>query len=59
MVNQFLRLEKIEFSGMRGQVLSDLVADMFTEFTELSNQFQGAAKEHLNISNTVSLHLNA
>ena len=54
MVNQFMRLEKIEFSGVRGQVLSDLVAEMFTEFTEKSNQFQGAAKEPLNIADTVS-----
>lgn len=50
-----MRLEKIEFSGVRGQVLSDLVAEMFTEFTELSNQFQSQAKEPLNISNTVGL----
>ena len=54
-VNQFLRLEKIEFGGVRGQMLSDQVAEMFTEFTELSSQFQGQAKEPLDISNTVSL----
>ena len=54
MVNQFLRLEKIEFSGMKGQMLSDLVVEMFTEFTEKSNQFQGVAKEPLNITDTVS-----
>lgn len=53
MVNQFLRLEKIEFSGMKGQMLSNLVADMFTEFTDKSNQFQGEAKEPLNIADTV------
>ena len=57
MVNQYLKLEKIEFSGERGQMLSDLVAEMFTEFTEESNQFQSEAKEPLDISNTVSLHL--
>ena len=55
MVNQFLRLEKIEFSGSRGQMLSDLVDEMFTQFTEKSAQFQGLAKGPLNISNTVSL----
>lgn len=54
MVNQYLRLEKIEFGGIRGQMLSDLVAEMFTEFTELSNQFQTQAKDPLDISNTVS-----
>ena len=54
MVNQFLRLEKIEFSGVRGQMLSDLVAEMFTEFTDKSSQFQGEAKEPLNIADTVS-----
>ena len=54
-MNQFLRLEKIEFGGVRGQMLSDQVAEMFTEFTELSSQFQGQAKEPLDISNTVSL----
>jgi dynein heavy chain len=57
MVNQFLRLEKIEFSGVRGQMLSDLVAEMFTEFTDKSNQFQGAAKDPLNIADTVSQSL--
>ena len=53
MVNQFLRLEKIEFSGIKGQMLSDLVAEMFTEFTDKSSQFQGVAKEPLNIADTV------
>ena len=53
-VNQFLRLEKIEFGGIRGQVLSDLVAEMYTKFTDLSSQFQSQIKDPMNITNTVS-----
>ena len=48
-----MRLEKIEFAGIRGQALSDLVAEMYSEFTELSGQFQGQAKDPLNITDNV------
>ena len=49
----FLRLEKIEFSGVRGQALSDLVARMFEEFTELMNTFQSQGNDPLDLSSEV------
>ena len=51
---QFLRLEKMEFGGVKGQALSELVAQMFNEFTELTNAFQSRSGDPLDISNTVS-----
>ena len=53
---EFLRLEKIEFAGVKGRVLSDLVLRMFEEFTELSNAFQSRSDDPLDINNTVSIH---
>ena len=52
---EFLRLEKIEFAGVKGRVLSDLVLRMFEEFTELSNAFQSRSDDPLDINNTVSV----
>ena len=52
---EFLRLEKIEFGGVKGHVLSDLVVRMFEEFTELSNTFQSRSDDPLDINNSVSV----
>ena len=52
---EFLRLEKIEFAGVKGHVLSDLVLRMFEDFTELSNVFQSRSDDPLDINNTVSV----
>jgi len=54
-VIEFLRLEKIEFGGVKGHVLSDLVVRMFEEFTELSNTFQSRSDDPLDINNSVSV----
>ena len=51
----FLRLEKMDFGGIRGQHLSDLVVQMFNEFTELTNAFQFRGDDPLDTTNTVSL----
>ena len=53
-VVMFLRLEKIEYGGVKGQILSDLVQDIFTEFTDLVNTFQSQQNDPLDISNNVS-----
>ena len=49
----FLRLEKIEFGGVRGQALSELVEHMYEEFTELTSAFQGRGDDPLDITNNV------
>ena len=56
-VNEFMRLEKVMFGDIRGQSLTDLVADMFTEFSDLLSGFQGKGCDPLNLSSTVSLNV--
>ena len=53
----FLRLEKMDFGGIRGQHLSDLVVGMYNEFTELTNTFQSRGDDPLDTTNTVSQNL--
>lgn len=50
----FLRLEKIQFGGTKGQSLSDLVEAMFNEFNDLMNAFVSRLEDPLDISNNVS-----
>lgn len=50
----FLRLEKIQFGGVHGQPLSDMVEAMFTEFNELLAAFTSKPEDPLNIANNVS-----
>ncbi len=52
----FLRLEKMDFGGIRGQYLSDQVVQMYNEFTELTNTFQSRGDNPLDTTNTVSDH---
>ena len=53
----FLRLEKIQFGGVHGGPLSDMVENMFTEFNDLMNAFIGKPEDPLNISNNVRVCL--
>ena len=53
----FLRLEKMDFGGIRGQHLSDLVVQMYNEFIELTNTFQSRGDDPLDMTNTVSQSL--
>lgn len=53
MVTVFLRLEKIQFGGVKGQSLSELVETMFQEFTDLINAFVSKPEDPLDISNNV------
>ncbi len=53
-VNEFLRLEKIVFGDIRGEVLTQLVAGMYTEFNDLLSAFQGKGGDPLNLTTTVS-----
>ena len=53
MVIIFMRLEKIQFGGVKGQSLSDLVEAMFAEFNDLMNDFVNRPEDPLDISNNV------
>ena len=48
-----MRLEKIQFGGIKGETLSKLVEDMFTEFNDLMSAFIGRPEDPLDISNNV------
>lgn len=52
----FLRLEKIQFGGTKGQSLSDLVEGMFNEFTDMMNTFVNRPEDPLDISNNVCVY---
>lgn len=54
-VNEFLRLEKIVFGDIRGEVLTKLVEGMYTEFNDLLSAFQGKGEDPLDLTTTVSL----
>ena len=47
----FLRLEKVEFGGVKGQALSDMVQRIFQEFQELMTGFAGRSDDPTDISN--------
>ena len=47
----FLRLEKLEFGGVKGQALSDMVQRIFQEFQELMTGFAGRSDDPTDISN--------
>ena len=55
MVMVFLRLEKVQFGGVRGKALSDLVEAMFQEFSDLINAFVSKPEDPLDISDNVSV----
>ena len=47
---EFLKLEKIEFGGLHGRILSDQVLEMFNEFQELMASLSGKTYNPLDIS---------
>lgn len=53
-MTEFLKLEKIEFGGLRGQSLSELIVQMFADFQELMNQFSNKPYDPLDLANLVS-----
>ena len=52
---EFLKLEKIEFGGVRGWSLSELVVQMFNDFQELMTQFSSKPKDPLDLTNLVCI----
>lgn len=52
-VIELLKLEKIEFGGLRGHSLSELVVEMFTNFQELVTQLSSKSYDPLDPNNEV------
>ena len=52
-VNEFLKLEKIEFGGIQGRCLSEMVVHIFTEFQELTGKFTNSTYDALDVHNKV------
>lgn len=51
---EFLKLEKIEFGGLRGRSLSEVVLGMFTEFQDMMTQLSAKSYDPLDNMNQVS-----
>ena len=51
---EFLKLEKIEFGGIKGKVLSTLTVQIFEEFNELYKVFTEFTGDALDPLDTVS-----
>ena len=49
-----MKLEKIEFGGIQGRCLSEMVAHIFTEFQELTGRFTNSTYSALDVHNEVS-----
>ena len=52
-VLEYLKLEKVAFGGSKGQVLSGMVIDIFTEFTEMMNKFTNSTYDPLDATSDV------
>ena len=51
---EFMKLEKIEFGGIRGRVLSSQTVDIFNEFNEEYKVFTEVTYDPLDPQNNVS-----
>ena len=49
-----MKLEKIEFGGIQGRCLSEMVVHIFTEFQELTGRFTNSTYSALDVHNEVS-----
>ncbi len=47
-------MEKMQFGGVRGQILSDVGLSLFEEFQGVMSVFQGKVTDPLDITNNVS-----
>ena len=50
---EFLKLEKVEFGGLRGRSLGEMVQTMFTDFQELMAGLSGKNYDPMDLSNMV------
>jgi dynein heavy chain len=54
---EFMKLEKIEFGGIKGKILSSQTLQIFTEFNDLYKIFQEKSYDCLDPQDTVSMGL--
>ena len=52
-----MKLEKVEFGGVKGRVLSQLVHDILVEFQEMFKVFSDRSYNPLNPEDQVGWHL--
>ena len=56
-VSELLKLEKIEFGGIKGKALGELVVQMYAQFQETLSKFTGSSLNPLDLGNKVHTHL--
>ena len=52
-VLDFLKLEKVEFGGVKGRCLSEMVSQIFNEFQELMNKISSSSYDPLDLTSKV------
>ena len=52
-VSELLKLEKIEFGGIKGKALGELVVQMYLQFQETLSKFTAASSNPLDLGNKV------
>ena len=50
---EYLKLEKVAFGGSKGQVLTGMVMNIFSEFNELMNKFTSSSYDPLDDTSDV------
>ena len=51
-----MKLEKIEFGGIHGRCLSEMVVDIFVKFQELTGKFSSSTCDVLDVHNQVCIY---
>ena len=52
-VLEFLKLEKVEFSGVKGRSLGEMVEQIYNDFQELMSKFTNSTYNPLDVNNKV------
>ena len=56
-VQDFLKLEKVEYGGVKGTMLSEVTEGMFAEFNDLYKTFTDSSYDPLDLSDDVRIAL--
>ena len=54
-VQDFLKLEKVEYGGVKGTMLSEVTEGMFAEFNDLYKTFTDSSYDPLDLSDDVRM----
>ena len=54
-VQDFLKLEKVEYGGVKGTMLSEVTEGMFAEFNDLYKTFTDSSYDPLDLSDDVRI----